>query len=469
MPKKMIVVLLLLATAGCGIIPDLGAPPQPRADLLARSHGEANGGASPVLPAPQAWWRFYQDPQLDGLIEEALRQSPTVAEAAARLRKAQAMAEVSGARLYPSLDFNGTYSKMRQSYNEGVPASFVPHGFQDSTEATLNFGYEVDFWGKNRDSLAASLLQAEAAQLNLAQARLILSTSIASTYAQLAQLYAEQDAAQESVSVHDKTAELFQKRFDHGLENQGGVEQAKVSRAAAAAEVAELDESIALARNSLAALVGNPEVAAQVVRPNIQLSDKAEPPRTLHADLLSRRPDVAAALRQVEAAAKQINVAKAGFYPNISLSAYVGHQALTADMFLSPGSLIAAFGPAVTLPLFKGGQLEGQYRGARADYDTSVAQYEAAMVQALHEVADANTSRAALGVRTRKTIAQLRAAERAYDVTNNRYRGGLATYLEVLRAEDNLITSRRAMADIRSRAFVVEVMLIKALGGGFRE
>ena len=191
-------------------------------------------------------------------------------------------------------------------------------------------------------------------------------------------------------------------------------------------------------------------------------------PETIPSDLLGRRPDLMAARLQLEAAASRIKVAQAGFYPDINLTAYLGHQSVDLGTFMKSGSLIGSFGPAIHLPIFEGGALRGAYRGARADYDVALAQYDAAVLEALHQTADAITSLKALDVRTKKTKAARDAAERAYNVASQRYRGGLSTFLEVLVAEDTLITNRRAMADIRARGFALDVALIKALGGGFQ-
>jgi outer membrane protein TolC len=170
----------------------------------------------------------------------------------------------------------------------------------------------------------------------------------------------------------------------------------------------------------------------------------------------------------LEAAANHINVARAGFYPNINLTGYIGHQSLGMSTFLKSTSLTGSFGPAIHLPLFSAGLIEAQYHDSYAEYNASLANYEAAIVRALHEVADAITSHKALDLRIEKTTDALNAAERAYKISKNRYEGGLSTYLEVLRAEDNLIVSRRAMAQIQARAFTLDVALTKALGGGFK-
>ena len=469
-PYTSIVSILILLLSGCAILPELGPKAQPRADLIAYRDGKKDF----VYPN-QDWWRLYNDPQLSYLIEEGLAKSPSIAEAVARIQKANAQALLAGASLMPSVAANGSISKYRQSYNQGFPPALIPHGpaiiphgFKNTARTTVNFDYELDFWGKNSDNLSAAASAVEAAKLMSIQANILLSTSIAAAYANLAQYYAELDVSCETVSVRAQTLELFKERCKNGLENESTVEQAKSNLAAAQADLAAMEETIGLICNSLAALVGaTPLRALKIERPNLANITPLGVPAVIPADLISRRPDVIAAALTLESSASRINVARAGFYPNINLTGYIGHQSLGLGTFLKSSSLIGSFGPAIHLPIFDGGRIESRYLESRADYDSSLAVYESAIIQALKEIADAVTSHKALDLRTQKTTEALHAAERAYSISRSRYNGGLSTYLEVLHAEDNLIASRRAMAQIRARAFTLDVALVKALGGGF--
>jgi len=452
--------------SGCAAIPNL--PPAaalPAPETLAASQSFA----APVSDWPaDAWWRAYGDPQLDALIGEALAGSPDMAAAEARVRKAEALAGQARAALLPTLDLNGQLTSMKQSYNNGFPAAFVPKGYKDSTRATVDFAYEFDFFGKNRAALAAGLGEAEAARADRAAARLTLSTAVASAYADLAQLYADRDAALDAQRIRQASAGLITERADNGLENRGAVAQAQAGAASARAEAAAIDESIGLTRNRLAALLGaGPDRGQAVARPSIATLKAFGLPQDVRANLLGRRPDVAAARLRAEAAAERVKVAKADFYPDIQLAAYLGRQSLGMDLFAKGGSVIGGVGPALSLPIFEGGRLRAAYRGAGADYDAAVADYQGAIVQALQDVADVAVSAKALETRLAESRAALEASQRAYDVALARYKGGLATYLDVLTAEDALIANRRAVADLETRAFSLDVALTRALGGGF--
>jgi NodT family efflux transporter outer membrane factor (OMF) lipoprotein len=192
-------------------------------------------------------------------------------------------------------------------------------------------------------------------------------------------------------------------------------------------------------------------------------------PEQLAAELLGRRPDVVAARWRAEAAAKRIGAARAQFYPNINLAAYIGQQALYANLLWKGSSQIGSVGPAVSLPIFEGGRLRAQYRGAQADYDDAVAAYDTTLVQALQQVADAAASERALSVRLTESRAALEADEEAYKLTRMRYEGGLSNYQSVLLAEDAVLQARLTVADLDARAFTLDVQLVQALGGGYTQ
>ncbi|MCI3135285.1 TolC family protein, partial [Phenylobacterium aquaticum] len=181
-----------------------------------------------------------------------------------------------------------------------------------------------------------------------------------------------------------------------------------------------------------------------------------------------RRPDLRAARLRAEAAGKRIAVARAGFYPNINLAAYLGVQSLGLDMLTKSGSDIGQVGAAFSLPIFEGGRLRAGYRGARADYDAAVAAYDQTLIQALNEVADAAAGERALETRLTAAREALEAGEAAYRIARQRYEGGLSTYLTLLTAEDAVIAQRRAVAQLEARALTLDASLVRALGGGFR-
>jgi NodT family efflux transporter outer membrane factor (OMF) lipoprotein len=414
------------------------------------------------------WWTAYGDTQLNSLIDEALSGSPTVAQAAARLRRSQALAGQARAAGWPSLALEGGVAESKQSYNVGIPPEFVPQGYNDVGRVNLDFNWELDFWGKNRAAVAAATSEAKAASADAAAARLMVSTSVAAAYADLASLYADRDVAERALALRGETVDLTQKRVDNGLDTQAELNLAKAGPPAARAELKAIDEQIALTRNRLAALIGaGPDRGIAIERPaNVKLAAFGLP-ENVGVDLIGRRPDVVAARWRAEASRARIRQSKAAFYPNISLSAVVGYQSLFIDKLFDGGSDYGQAGPAFSLPIFEGGKLRANLRGAEASRDEAVATYDAAVIQALHDVADVAASQRALAGRLADTRAALEASEAAYNVTRIRYNGALTTYQSVLLAEQQVLQGRRAVADLESRGCALDVALVRALGGGF--
>lgn len=457
----------LIGLSACAMIPDLGLAPDPKP---AADYAGTQSFAAPASDWPSDnWWKAYGDQQLDGLIGEALATSPDLTQAQARVRQAEAYAQEAGATLGPHLDATASLGEVKQSYHMGFPPALVPHGWQDTGSGALALNWHLDFFGKNRALLAAATSEAEAAQTEEASARLILSTAIAAAYADLDQLYSDRDAAENALKVRGETEHLITGRRDQGLETQAAQDRAHAGRAAAEAELAALDEAIGLAKNSIAALVGQgPDRGLSITRPQPGTIRAFGLPANLQAELIGRRPDIAAARLTAEAEAKRIKAAKADFYPNVNLMGLIGYQSLGLSMLTNAGSSFGSVGPAITLPIFESGELQGAYRGARAKYDEAVATYDQTLVRALKEVADNAVSAKALTTRLAKSREALGAAQSAYDLARQRYSKGLGTYLDVLTAEDALITNRRAVADLETRAFTLDVALIRALGGGYR-
>jgi NodT family efflux transporter outer membrane factor (OMF) lipoprotein len=456
-----------LLLAGCAAVPNLGPAPQVRP---AQAYAATESFQAPAAEWPaDAWWKAYGDAQLDTLVDEALAGSPTLAQAQARLRAAQARAQQSRAALLPSLSLNAQAAENKQSYNNGIPPAFTPQGYNDTGRASLDLAFDLDLWGKNRAALAAATSEATAAEMDAIQARLVLTTAIVGAYADVSRAFAQQEAAQQAQANREATRQLVAQRVANGAANQGELRQAEAGLASADQDLAAAKEQLALARDQIAALVGaGPDRGLSIARPGQAVGRDFGLPQNLAADLLGRRPDLQAARLRAEAAGKRIDVAHAAFYPNVNLAAFIGAQSLGLDMLTKSGSDIGQAGLAVSLPIFHGGRLSGTYRGARAEYDAAVASYDATLVQALREVADAAASERALADRLTAARQALAKGEEAYRIARMRYEGGLDSYTSVLTAENAVIQQRRAAADLEARALTLDAALVRALGGGFR-
>ena len=461
------ILLAALLTSACATMPSAlpaRAAKSPDAYAAIQTLGASNTAAWPV----DRWWTAYGDTALDALIDEALNGSPTLAQTQARLRRAQALAHQAKAAQLPGVAANAGVERAKQSYNNGIPPDFVPQGYNDYGRLSLDFSWELDFWGKNRAAVAAATSEARAAQADAAQARLMLATSVAASYAELARLYAERDVAERSVALRLETQSLVSDRVANGLDTRGELRQADAGPPNARAELAAVDEQIAQTRNGLAALLGaGPDRGLTIARPSVAALKPFGLPANLAADLIGRRPDVVAAKWRAEAASKRIGQAQAAFYPNANLAAAIGVQSLHLNKLFDSGSDVGSVGPAVSLPIFEGGRLKANLRVAEADRDSAVAAYDAAVTQALRDVADVAASERALDTRLAESRTALAASEDGFRIAKLRYKGGLSTYQNVLIAEQAVLTQRRIVADLESRALTLDVALVRALGGGF--
>lgn len=452
--------------AGCAHVPHLSERAQMK-DAGQYQTAVSFGAPAADWPA-NGWWQRYGDAQLNGLIDEALLESPTLAVAQARLAESEGMRQIAGAARKPMITANGGAFEGQLSNDFLTPKAFQPQGANDYGVASLNLAWELDFWGKNRAALAAATSEQKASAVELDQARLILSASVAQAYAELAHLYARRDTAQGAVEVRGKTVELMRQRQQQELENLASLREAEAKQAAARAELLSIDERIALQNNAIAALLGaGPDRGRAIARPSAKVSDVFGLPSNLAMDLIGRRPDIVAARLRAEAAAHRVDQHKAEFYPSVNLIGSAGFLSYGIDNLPKAASSFGGIGPAVSLPVFDTERLQGQLRGAHAEYNAAVASYNGTLVNALHEVADVVASRQALDGQLVSLEASVADVQQAYQMVNSRYRGGLATYLDVLSAEDTLLSAQRELADAQSRTLNLDVALAQALGGGF--
>ncbi|UZW54184.1 efflux transporter outer membrane subunit [Sphingobium sp. JS3065] len=470
--------------SACAAVPDLGPQPAVRApgSIAAERSLQADNAAQ--WPS-EGWWKAYGDPQLDALIEEGLKGSPDVTAAAARFAQANAVAQQAGAPLLPSVDLDANAGVTKSSYNMGMPKEFVPKGWLGTGRVGLNFGFDLDIWGRNRAALAAATSEARAAEIDARQARLALATGVADAYADLARLHDERDIQARALEIRAASQKLVADRRANGLETRGSERQADATVSSAKAQLAAADQAIAVRQHQIAALIGaGPDRGLAIARPHLGKPGPLGLPADVTTNLVARRPDIAAALARTEAAARRIKVARADFFPAIRLNALIGVQSLGyrtvlqgaqfaggpspfTDTLFKKDSLFGNAGPAISLPIFQGGALSGQYRGVRAVYDEAVANYDKTVLGAYQQVADAVTGRRALDQRLTDARAALIASEEAYGIARQRYEGGLNTYLDVLNVENQLLAARQTVAELEASAFTLDIALIRALGGGF--
>ncbi|WP_062309413.1 efflux transporter outer membrane subunit [Polynucleobacter sinensis] len=415
------------------------------------------------------WWEKYGDIQLNQLMEEALAGSPDLRIAQARLRRSESGSEAVGSILYPQITANGQVFGQELSSNYIIPPAFTPSGWNYYGQTTLNFNWEIDFWGKNRAALVAALSESQVRMAELAQAKLMLTTSIASNYADLTRLAFDKSTAERALRIRTKTFDLFKERYKQGLENIGSVNQAAGKMHLTENQLVQIEIRIAETRNRLAALAGaGPDRGLKITLPSIKQNVNFALPTDIGINLIGRRPDIVASRWQVEASESRIAQRKAAFYPNISISALAGYQSSGINRLFDPGSYISSAGPAIYLPIFLGGRLRADLNMSVAEHDETVNNYEKTLIQALNQVADIAAALKQLQTQIDLADKAAEAQKIGLSVATNRYKGGLSNYLDVLVAEDELLTSWRIQTDVRSRALSLDIALISALGGGYQ-
>lgn len=468
----LLVLLVLLTLSGCAQLPeDNQHPNMMDGQQLSAAQSLQAASANDQTPWPTAqWWTRYQDHQLNQLINEALANSPDMTVAAARVRAAAAFSDVTSAALKPDVSANVNITKQKQSYNYLTPDAFTPQGWNNYGLATLNLNWEIDFWGKNSAALSSATSSLLASQAELADARLTLAANVATRYAELAQLFSQRDTLERALKIRSQTLQLISERYDNGLETLGSRYRAEARKANAENDLLQMDESIALKRNQLAALLGQgPARGDAIARPAFTLDKAFGLPQQVQLNLLGHRPDITAARLQVEALQSEAESRKAAFYPNVNLSAYFGLQSIYLDQLTDSGSTVGSIGPAISLPIFNGGRLRAQLRQTHAQYDQAVGSYNRTVTHALQQVADTAVSQKALGQQIDKAEEAYAASQKAFDIARNRYEGGLDSYLDVLSAEDLLLGSLQNLTNLNSRSLILDVAMQRALGGGYVE
>jgi NodT family efflux transporter outer membrane factor (OMF) lipoprotein len=413
------------------------------------------------------WWSMYGDAQLSALMGEALAGSPSLQVAQARLRSAQAEAtRASGPRL-PSLTANAEATRQRYSGNGLYPAPYAGNYFSDARVA-LDFSYDLDFWGRNREVLESARANVRAAEADHAAARLALTVAVARAYFNLNLQFALLDIAKASLEQQSAILDLTRQRASRGLENIARVKQSEASVALTRVGVEYVQASIKLVEAQLAALVGaGPDRGLDLQRPGITLPEKAELPSTLPADLLGRRPDVVAQRWRVESATRGVAAAEAAFYPNVNLVAFAGFQTVGLSKLFNGNSAIVGAGPALSLPIFNRRELRGRLESQQAQYDISVAQYNQTLIDAVNDVGNVVTNWDALLKEAAEARIAEDAAQNAYSITKERYRAGLDNYLTVLSSENEVFFIQTVRAQLLARELNLAVDLVRALGGGY--
>jgi NodT family efflux transporter outer membrane factor (OMF) lipoprotein len=458
--KRLSALLLVIALGGCAF---MEKGPTPVAEVTGQKLGLTD--QAPAWPTTQ-WWERYGDQQLDTLVQDALANNPSMTAAQARL--AQANAAVGGARapLLPRVD--GDYSLQREHISKTYiyPAPLAG-SVQSDNRLGLDFSYELDFWGKNRSALQAALSREQAAEADKQAARTMLSSAMVQSYLSLQNAFAQRAVLNRIIAQRDETLSITRQRFSAGLDTQVEVKQADSQLSSAKVQLTQIETTLAQLRNQVAALAGaGPERGQSLHEANLTIPAGGVP-ASVPLELLGHRADVVAARWRAEAARHTIDVAKADFYPNVNITAFIGFQALGTNNLLQASSYAGNIGPAISLPIFHGGELNANLAGRRADTDLAISDYNQTVLDAVRQVADALDALRLIGRETTEQRQARESIDAAYKLAVDRYKAGLGNYLIVLVAQNDVLTQARLETDLRFRAYKLDADLANSLGGGY--
>lgn len=423
-----------------------------------------------TLPAPTiaaSWWRDFGDPQLDRIVAAAIDGNPTLDAALARVRLADATLGARQADDGPSVTLDGSASLARLSGRYTIPPPYAGT-VRSVGDVHAGLAWNLDLFGRQQAAIAGARAGADAARLDLVAARVALSGSVVQTYIDLARAEEQARIAERTIATRRESARLIDVRIRNRLASQLDATAAQTLVAQAQGSLLRAQGARALAANALAALAGRgADYAAGIGATRLRLDAAIPLPARLPADLLARRADIAAAQARVTAATAGRQVARRAFYPNVNLAALVGLQAIGLGNLLSLDAGTANVGPAIHLPLFDNGRLKAGLAGATADLDVATADYNARVIGAVREAADA----IALIANLTDQRAQVAAVVRGFGDTDRlnaiRVASGLGSRLDLIDNDIRLLDARQAQANLAADVARQRVALVMALGGGF--
>jgi NodT family efflux transporter outer membrane factor (OMF) lipoprotein len=413
-----------------------------------------------------SWWEIFGDTNLNNLESQALQANQGLKAAVARVDQARATARVARADLLPSLNLDPSFNRQRYSPNQQPNYGALT---ASTWQAPLDLSYEIDLWGRVRRGFESARADAQASLASFSTVLLTLQSDVAQNYFRLQALDAEIATVDGTVDLRKEQVRLVRSRFHGGIGNDLDIARAETELATTEAEAASLAQSRAELEDAIAILVGsNPsQFHLAAVVPGNWNPPSPEIPAGLPSDLLERRPDVATAERQLASANARIGVAKAAFFPVLTLTGSGGYLSADADSLFNWSSRTWSIGPSISLPIFAGGRNKAGYQRSKSVFEESVANYRQQVLVAFGEVEDSLS-----GIRhlADQASAQQRAvtnARRAADLATDRYRSGIVSYIEVVDAEREALQAERDNAQLAGQRLIAAVQLIKALGGGW--
>ncbi len=460
--KPALAALVLVLLGGCSLAPDYHPPAVPAAE----AYKEVPSGWTIAAPAadapPAAWWQAFGDLTLDGLESRVEAGNQSLAASVARYDQAVAAVREARADLFPQVDATGSATRQRVSGNSptatGRGATFNDYQIGGS------LSWEIDLFGRVRNSIRANKGEAQASAADVAGVRLGLQTELAGDYFQLRGFDARERLLRATVDAYQKAYNLTDVRHQGGIASGLDTSRARTQLASAKSELDDIHAQRAAYEHAIAVLVGEPATTFAILADPRQITPPSFPTGT-PSTLLQRRPDVDAAERRVYAANARIGVARAALFPSLSLGGGGGYES-TGPNLLSAASSFWALGPAsLALSIFDGGARAARVRIARGEFNEAAANYRQTVLTAFKEVEDDLATGRDLVTEERDQRDAAGAAETTLDLALTRYRDGASDYLEVVTAQTAALDTERSLLDLRTRRLTTSVDTVRALGG----
>ncbi|MGZ5100710.1 MAG: efflux transporter outer membrane subunit [Usitatibacter sp.] len=459
-------VVLAIALGGCSLAPRLEVPEVPAAAAYKEESPWTRAEPADELPR-DAWWTLYGDAGLDALQKRLVDQSPDLAAALARYEQAKAVADELRSGLFPSLAGNASEQRLRQS--EGKPLRVLGPTSPDVYGARsigVEAGYELDLWGRIRNQVASGTASEQAAQADLESARLSLQAQLADSYIALRGLDREIALLDETVSAYGKALDLTTTRHDGGIASGLDVARAQTQLESTRAQVAQVRAQRDVLEHAIAALIGE-SPSAFTIEPRIEAIALPRVPAGVPSTLLQRRPDIAAAQRHIAAANANVGIARAAYFPAVTLGATAGYQSGASGSVITAPNLYWSVGPSLVLALFDAGKRRAQVAQAQAALDEAGARYRGVVLSAFQQVEDNLALLRQYREAAQAEEAAVASARRSLAFATSRYRDGAANYLEVVVSQVAALQAQRDELDLDTRERRASVQLIRALGGGW--
>jgi len=464
-PAAMVAVIVSVILAGCTVGPKYQRPVAPAPEAWS-SEGPWRAAAPKDSIPKGAWWEVFHDDQLNQYEQQLLAANQSLAAAQDRLSRARSLARVASAGLFPTMSTDPSASGVRYSGNR--PGSATPETVLTQSVYQIPFAlnYEVDLFGRVRKTLEAANANLQSTAADLQNVQLVLTAELAADYFSLRELDAETQVVQDSITIETKGLELVNNRHEGGLASGLDLAQQQTILDSTTTQLYLVRQQRATFEHAIAVLTGTP---ASTFHVPVAALDATPPPVPLGvpSDMLERRPDVATAERIMAQQNALVGVAQTAFYPQFTISGGGGFQSISIGALITAPSAVWAVGGDLLQPIFNGGRNRATLAATKSSYDESVANYRQSVLVAFQQVEDGLSSLDALSQAAASQSSAVNFSRRSLELSNNRYVGGVATYLDVVTAQVALLNNQRLATQLLGQQMVTSVYLVKALGGGW--